>query len=116
MTETLSEPLVQTIQINMPCQLGFHLRVVGRFVTHVKQFNSTIRVRKGKVTANGKSIMGLLLLAVTWKSKLEIEAIGDDAMQAINGIKEFFDRENVSSSFSSKGPLLTNPLNEGCGT
>jgi len=97
MIETLSEPLVQTIEINMPCQLGFHLRVIGRFVTFVKGFSSTIRVRKGEAEADGKSIMSLLLLAVAWKSRLEIKATGDDADQAINGIKDFFDRENMSA-------------------
>jgi len=96
MSETLSAPLVQTIQINMPCQLGFHLRVVGRFVTLAKRFSSVIRVRKGKVTADGKNIMGLLLLAVAWKSKLEIHAMGEDAVQAIKGIKEFFYQESIS--------------------
>jgi len=96
MIETLIAPLVQTIEINMPCHLGFHLRVVGRFVTLVKRFSSTIRVRKGEITADGKSIMGLLLLAVAWKSKLEIEVAGDDAVHVISGIKEFFDQESVS--------------------
>ena len=98
MIETLSAPLVKMIEINMPCQLGFHMRVVGRFVTLMKRFSSTIRVRKGKVSADGKNIMGLLLLAAAWKSKLEIKAVGHDAIQAIEGIKEFFDRENVSVS------------------
>jgi len=87
------ELLVRTIEITMPCRLGFHLRVVGRFVTHAKRFGSTIRVRAGKVTANGKNIMGLLLLAAAWKSKLYIEAEGDDADEAIACIKGFFQTE-----------------------
>ena len=91
--EKLSEPLVRTIEITMPCKLGFHLRVVARFVKRVRQFQSIVRVRKGKVAADGKNIMGLLLLAAAWNSKLLIEVEGDDAEQAIEGIEAFFQME-----------------------
>lgn len=97
MTATATEykvvPSIHKIEITMPCQLGFHLRVVGRFVTHVKRFNSAIRVRKGKIKADGKNIMGLLLLAAAWKSKLHIEVEGDDAEAAIACITGFFQME-----------------------
>lgn len=86
-----SEPsTIRSTEITMPCYLGFHLRVVARFVTHVRQFHSTIRVRKGKLVADGKNILGLLLLAVAWKSKLFVEAEGDDAEKTIQGIESFF--------------------------
>ncbi len=96
---TLSEPLIQTIDITMPARFGFHLRVVTRFVECVRDFHCNIRIRKGKLTANGKSILGLLILGAAWKSKLEIEAVGDDAAQAIEGIREFFlNHENIGDS------------------
>ena len=88
--DALGEPLVRTINITMPGQLGFHLRVVAQFVKCMRKFRSSIRVRKGKLLADGKSILGVLILGAAWKSKLEIEAVGDDAVQAIEGIKEFF--------------------------
>ena len=93
MMETTAELLVRAIEITMPCHLGFHMRVVGQFVAHAKHFNSTIRVRKGKITVDGKNIMGLLLLAAAWKSKLYIEAEGDDAVEAIACIEGFFQME-----------------------
>lgn len=85
---------VRSTEITMPCHLGFHLRVVARFVMHVRQFHSAIRVRKGKLTADGKNILGLLLLAVAWKSKLSVEAEGDDAEKTIQGIETFFRTEH----------------------
>ena len=85
--------VIRTAEITMPCRLGFHLRVVGRFISQVKRFSSAIRVRKGKATADGKNILGLLLLAVAWKSKLYIEAEGDDAEKAIACIEGFFQTE-----------------------
>ena len=77
----------------MPAKLGFHLRVIARFVSFSQQFHSDIRVRNGKVKADGKSITGLLVLAAAWKSKLHIEAEGEDAERTIEGIKVFFQAE-----------------------
>ena len=88
--ERTSEPLIRTIEITMKWPLGFHLRPVARFVIYARQFRSAIRIKKGKITADGKNILGLLLLAVAWKSKIHIEVEGDDAEQAIEGIKTFF--------------------------
>ncbi|MDD5085236.1 MAG: HPr family phosphocarrier protein [Candidatus Omnitrophica bacterium] len=93
--ERSREPLARTIEIIMPSHLGFHIRVVARFVKCVRQFDSDIRVRKGKVAANGKDIIGLLLLAAAWKSKIYIEVEGDDAEEAIESIKTFFQAEET---------------------
>lgn len=87
------KPLIRTIEITMPCHLGFHLRVISRFIVHAKRFQAKIRVRKGKIVADGKNIIGLLLLAAAWKSKLYIEAEGNDAEEAIARIKSFFQTE-----------------------
>lgn len=96
-TEKFYKPLIQTLDITMPSRLGFHLRVAALFVECVREFRSSIRIRKGKTLADGKSIMGLLVLGASWKSELEIEAVGDDAVQAIAGIKDFFlNQENIS--------------------
>ena len=91
--EKTAESLIRTIEITMPSHLGFHLRVVAKFVTHVKRFTSTIRVRQGEITVDGKNIMSLLLLAAAWKSKLYIEAEGEDADNAIACIEGFFQAE-----------------------
>ena len=91
--EKNDKALVQTIEITMPTHLGFHLRVVARFVRHVRKFQSVICVRKGKIAADGKNVIGLMLLAAAWKSKLHIEAKGIDSQEAIEGIKSFFQME-----------------------
>ena len=92
-TEKTAELLVRTIEITMPSHLGFHLRVIAKFVVHMKRFSSTIRVRQGKITVDCKNIMSLLLLAAAWKSKLYIEAEGEDADSAIACIEGFFQME-----------------------
>ena len=88
--EVSGKSSIQTIEIVMNWPLGFHLRPVARFVKYARQFRSAIRIKKGKITADGKNIMGLLLLAIAWKSKIHIEAEGDDAEEAIEGISAFF--------------------------
>lgn len=81
---------VRTIEITMHWPLGFHLRPMARFVKYARTFYSDIRIKKGKITADGKNMLGLVLLAVAWKSKIHIEVEGSDAEQAIEGIKAFF--------------------------
>ncbi len=94
--QTMSSFTIQRMGVWMPCQRGLHLRVAARFVSCMQKFHSHIQVRKGAVIANAKSILDLLCLGATWRSKLEIEAIGEDAAQALKSIKEFFDKENVN--------------------
>ncbi len=92
--EMIKESAVRATEIVMPSRLGFHLRVAARFVKSARRFRSAIRVRKGKITADGKNILGLLVLAIAWKSKIYIEAEGDDAEDAIESVKLFFQGEH----------------------
>lgn len=87
--------IAQSKEIAMPCRLGFYLRVAASYISFVKQFNSEIEIRKGKIAVNGKSILGLLVLGATWKTKLIFKAEGDDSEVAIHEIEEYFqDPEN----------------------
>ncbi|HTL46928.1 MAG TPA: HPr family phosphocarrier protein [Verrucomicrobiae bacterium] len=81
---------MRTMELVMPAHLGFHLRIIARFVQLALRFRSSIKIRKGKLVADGKSILGLLTLGAAWKSKMEIEVCGDDADQVVERINEFF--------------------------
>jgi phosphotransferase system HPr (HPr) family protein len=87
---TLSEVLIRRIEITMPSELGFHLRVVARFIKYARESCSTIHIRNGNITADGKSMMGLLLLGTAWKSTIEIIVVGDDAVKESESIQQFF--------------------------
>lgn len=113
---TLSEPLFRTVDITMPARLGFHLRVAARFVRRMREFRSTIWIHKGRNSADGKNILGLLLLAIAWKSKIQIAAVGDDAVQAIEGIREFFLNQENMGGDASKIIFLNESTKEGCET
>jgi len=62
---------------------GLHARPAALFVQIANKFDSKITVTKGKESVNGKSIMGILMLAANKGSRVIIEAVGDDAEQAI---------------------------------
>ncbi len=63
-----------------------HARAAAVFVQMAKKFESKIRVRKGGIEANGKSIMGVLQLATLQGEAIEIQADGDDSHQALDAL------------------------------
>jgi phosphocarrier protein HPr len=67
-------------------QLGMHARAAARFVHTASRFSAAIKVsRQGRVM-DGKSIMGLLLLAASRGSKITITADGADAQDAVDAL------------------------------
>ncbi len=64
--------------------LGLHARAAARFVQTANRFQSAIRVTRGDRTVDGKSIMGILLLAAARGTILTIAAEGPDAAAAVN--------------------------------
>ncbi|MBI5529212.1 MAG: HPr family phosphocarrier protein [Deltaproteobacteria bacterium] len=72
-------------------QLGLHARAAAQFVNIANRFESEIMVRKGREAANGKSIMGVLMLAAAAGSVIEIEAEGRDAGEAVRRIGALID-------------------------
>ena len=64
--------------------LGLHARAAARFVQTANRFQAAIRVTRGDRTVDGKSIMGILLLAAARGTILTIAAEGPDAAAAIH--------------------------------
>lgn len=71
---------------------GLHARPAALFVQITSKYNSKISVKKDGEKVNGKSIMGILMLAAQCKSKITIEADGDDAQQAIDELSAFLNK------------------------
>src|SRR5688572_24699962 len=74
-------------------KLGVHARPAAMFVKIANRFQSDIFVEKDGETVNGKSIMGLMMLAAGPGSKLCVRAIGADALQALNEIEALLKRK-----------------------
>jgi phosphocarrier protein len=64
-------------------KLGLHARPAALFVQIANKYDAEISVRKGKQMVNGKSIMGIMMLAATRGSKIHIIAKGEDAKEAV---------------------------------
>jgi len=81
----------------VPNKLGIHARPAAMFVKTANRFSCDIFVEKDGEKVNGKSIMGLMMLAAGPGSKLTIHAEGNDASQALAEletlIKRKFDEE-----------------------
>ncbi len=69
-------------------RLGLHARAASQFVQMANRFKSDIYVEKDGQEINGKSIMGILMLAATCGSKITIRAEGDDASDVIMSLEE----------------------------
>ncbi|OGR47253.1 MAG: phosphocarrier protein HPr [Elusimicrobia bacterium GWC2_65_9] len=74
-------------------RLGLHARPAALFVQEAAKFKSHILVVKDGLEVNGKSVMGLMLLAAEGGSKLTVKADGPDEAQAIEAIVKIFDRK-----------------------
>jgi len=70
-------------KITIKNKQGLHARPAALFVQLANKFDSKITVTKGKETINGKSIMGILMLAANKGSRIIIEANGSDAEKAL---------------------------------
>lgn len=67
-------------------KLGLHARAASKFVKLASRFESNVLLRKGAREANGKSIMGVMMLAASQGTVLELVVDGadeSDAMQAL---------------------------------
>jgi phosphocarrier protein len=70
-------------EVEIVNRLGLHARAAAKFVTMASGFEADIRLGRGERQVNGKSIMGVMMLAAGKGTQLEIVAEGDDAEQAL---------------------------------
>ena len=79
-----------TAEFTVSNQLGIHARPAALFVKVASRFASDITVEKDGESINGKSIMGLMMLAAACGSKLRITAQGPDAEEALRELGKLF--------------------------
>jgi phosphocarrier protein HPr len=68
--------------------LGLHARAAARFVHLAARFTSQIRVARDAKVMDGKSIMGILLLAAARGTTITISADGADEQAAVNALAD----------------------------
>ena len=82
---------------------GLHARPAALFVQVANKFESDIMVRKGSQEVNGKSIMGILMLAAEKGSHIYIRADGADAKKAVEELARLISGEADTGAGSSSG-------------
>ena len=70
-------------QVTIVNQLGMHARAAAKFVHLASRFQSRVRVARQGREIDGKSIMGILLLAAARGSTITISATGADEHDAV---------------------------------
>jgi phosphocarrier protein HPr len=82
----MSDSYQQTLTIIN--KLGLHARAAAKFVTCASEFAAEVTIRRGEREVNGKSIMGVMMLAAAQGSEIEVLTSGDDAEQALLALTE----------------------------
>lgn len=67
-------------------KLGMHARASAKFVNLASQFKSDITIARDGQRANGKSIMGIMMLAAAKGVTIELSADGADEEAAVNAL------------------------------
>jgi phosphotransferase system HPr (HPr) family protein len=74
-------------------QYGLHARPSAAFVELASNFESDVTLKKGNVEVNGKSIMGLLMLAAEKGSKVTLTVTGNDETDAAETLANFLNKQ-----------------------
>ena len=69
-------------------KLGLHARAAAKFVTQASLFESEINLIRNGQNVNGKSIMGVMMLAAAKGSDIELIIDGADEAQAMQSLLE----------------------------
>jgi phosphocarrier protein HPr len=72
-------------------RLGLHARAAAQLVQTAAQFDAEISVGKNNQVVNGKSIIGLMMLAAAQGSYIEVSASGRQAAEAMEAIERLVD-------------------------
>ena len=84
---------IMTKDFRVENKLGIHARPAAMFVKTANRFSCDIFVEKDGEKVNGKSIMGLMMLAAGPGSKLTVHAHGHDASQALAELETLINRK-----------------------
>jgi phosphocarrier protein HPr len=85
------EPSVTEAELLIRNQLGLHARACALFVKTAARFASEVTVSRDDLEVNGKSIMGVMMLAAEEGSTIRVRAEGADEREAVAALRELVD-------------------------
>ncbi len=97
--------------VSVTNRYGLHARPAAELVKLASRFRSEVWVEKDGLEVNGKSIMGVLMLAAESGSKLRLRVVGDDAETALEALAHLIEhglaereRDEYGSADTEFGP------------
>ncbi len=77
-----------TKQLTILNKLGIHARPAAQFVRVASRFQSDVTVEKDDESVDGKSIMGLMMLAVGWGAEIKVTVDGADEQECLESLEK----------------------------
>lgn len=82
---------MQTKEVEIVNKLGLHARASSKLTKLASQFKCEVWATKNNRRVNAKSIMGVMTLAANKGSRIQIETIGDDEVEAMAALVALVD-------------------------
>ena len=92
-SDTTSANPQLTRELLVQNKMGIHARPAAMIVRITNKFKADVFVEKDEEQVNGKSIMGLMMLAAGKGSKVKFLASGEDAAQMLEELEQLFARK-----------------------
>ncbi len=83
----------KSIELTVTNKMGIHARPAAMIVRVANKYDAELGVEKDGEQVNGKSIMGLMMLAAGSGSKLKLTASGEDAGKVLEEMETLFERK-----------------------
>lgn len=80
-----------TRDLEIKNKLGLHARAAAKLVHIAARFKADIKIRKGEEEVDGKSILGILLLAAGRGTTVTVKANGEDETDALEAVQKLID-------------------------
>ena len=77
-------------ELTVANKLGLHARAAAKLVALASNFASEVSIQKGSRKINGKSIMGVMMLAASQHTAVNVTIDGEDEQQAMTEIENLF--------------------------
>lgn len=84
---------MKEIKVKIKNKLGLHARPAAQLVKTAAKFKSDIFISRDSQIVNGKSIMGVMMLAAENGAELTIQANGEDEDEALKALAELFEKK-----------------------
>lgn len=82
---------MKTIKVTVLNKLGLHARPATKLTQKANEFLSSLKITNGRREVNGKSIMGVMLMAASQGTELTLIGDGTDEDEMLSELKQMFE-------------------------